>query len=285
MRDLDRYLGGCFFFAMAIIFAGVAVLFAVLVVSPLEMHPVFAVLGCVFVVIIGGAVSVALLIRQKQRNRDERVVDFLSALQAQLGGSLLLSTFLSPFSQPRLRTTFEGAPLEVRLFAIRRTPLSGLIASYAETEHAQLALGGWGWNWQLALYWGRPTPFKFHAVTRTKIATLGAGLMKLREVRTGDAEFDQRFSALTNGPEPLPPSLQELTFAHTLGQLLSVNAPLVGTVVLGPASTWSPGAYFQTPMSDQVTPERVYWVLDRLSWLVNRFTVGEPNYRTAAPRP
>jgi hypothetical protein len=285
MRNLDKHLGLFMWALFAVISLAMMAPFVVALLSAddeLRWLLVVAIFVIPFAVCAPVVLCMAIIVRRSLRSPAAQV---LEALRSQLGGTILMPSLWQPVLQPRLVTEWRGGELEVRLFRARAGVAGHLLAAYAENDHARFGFRVWGWTWRLAVYWARPIPFKLNAVSRTKVASWGAGLVGMHEIVTGQPEVDRRLVIVTNDRHRAQPFLADGAFAATLDQAIAVNAPFIGNVAFGPPTSLSPGTFFVTPMSEQMDLARIEWLLERLDWLTRTLASGPAGHRQERSRP
>lgn len=187
-----------------------------------------AVLFIVMAVGLGPGIG-ALLSRAK---RQPTVVMLINELQRRWGGEVRLPSAFRPILSPRLSTFLNGAPLEAFVQRAQHSGGSFLVSKALETSRAQLGARPIGGSFRANLWLERPNRVRLTIMTRTRISTLGAGLVGLQEVPSGVQRIDESFAVLSDNPRAVHALLADPAIWNEIEAILTLNVPYFGRIDL-----------------------------------------------------
>ncbi|MFO0695360.1 MAG: hypothetical protein U0230_17485 [Polyangiales bacterium] len=261
---VERVASGCLLAFFAIFCGGISLfllLAAFFGTSERERPVMIALLVPMSLFIL--VVPIGVLALQRLGNTRANVVAFLEGIAERTRGKVELPSFLLPAAAARVDCEVGGRPVEIRILRQTRRAGSYVIAKAIESEHARLGARYLLATARVHAHLARPMPLRLVFATRSRLGAMGASLVGVTEILTGDAAFDERFVLVTNQPEAIRARiLGDAGFRQGLVALVQQNPPYATNVTIDPSGlTWL-GMW-----SEDLGPEKVAYVVAQLGAL------------------
>jgi hypothetical protein len=270
---LENYGGGCVWIFSLLMYITLAVMFVLMGISTSEK--IFIPLGAILliVLILFNTWYVYRVVQLKKRI----AVPLLKGLQAIIPGKIKWPTLWKFTVSPRYEFNWAGRSGTIRIVKTNRSVMNQLIAKQLETNQAQLGtelntkylLPGWkGTLFRLYISWDSPADKEYCFFQKTAYSSslsnafIGLTGSSLREVKSGNVEFDQLISCYGDHPANMEQQLQQLELQRMLHTLLSFNQPFASKFEMG-----KKGIFITTILSSGIQAKSIRLLMENVQKL------------------